>query len=41
LKAPLVINLDRRLGRQLICTDDQPMQFRLATASPAQLRRSA
>jgi flagellar assembly factor FliW len=41
LKAPLVINLDRRLGRQLICTDDQPMQFRLATASSTPLRRSA
>jgi len=41
LKAPLLINLDRRLGRQLVCTDDQPMQFRLSPSAPAQLRKSA
>jgi len=41
LKAPLLINLDRRLGRQLVCTDDQPMQFRLATSLTTQLRKSA
>ncbi len=31
LKSPLVINLDRRLGRQIVTCDDQPMQHRLGT----------
>ncbi|ADB17040.1 protein of unknown function DUF180 [Pirellula staleyi DSM 6068] len=30
LKAPLVINLDRRLGRQVITTDEQPLALELA-----------
>lgn len=34
LKSPLVINLDRRLGRQIVTCDDQPMQHCLA-ALPA------
>jgi flagellar assembly factor FliW len=29
LKAPLVINLQRRLGRQVITNGDQPMQYQL------------
>jgi flagellar assembly factor FliW len=29
LKAPLVINLDRRLGRQVIANGDAPLQFEL------------
>jgi len=39
LKAPLVVNLDRRLGRQVVAIDDQPLQFELA--SPAALRKTA
>ena len=40
LKAPLIINLQRRLGRQVIVNDDQPLQFELAPRQ-AQLRKSA
>jgi flagellar assembly factor FliW len=40
LKAPLVINLDRRIGCQVITSDAQPMQYELATL-PTRLRRSA
>jgi len=40
LKAPLIINLDGRMGRQVIASDDQPMQFELAH-TPAQLKKSA
>lgn len=29
LKAPLIINLDRRLGRQVITTDEQPIAMEL------------
>ena len=29
LKAPLVINLDRRLGRQVVVNGDAPLQFEL------------
>ncbi len=32
LKAPLVINLERRLGRQVISNSDYPIQFELTTA---------
>jgi flagellar assembly factor FliW len=35
LKAPLVINLDRRLGRQVITNGDQPLQHEVAIASAA------
>ena len=31
LRAPLVINLDRRIGSQIITVDEQPMQYELAT----------
>ena len=40
LKAPVVINLDRRLGRQVITNGDLPVQYELASEPPA-LRRSA
>ena len=39
LKAPLIINLDQRLGRQVVTTDEQPLQFELP--GQAQLRKSA
>jgi flagellar assembly factor FliW len=29
LKAPLIINLDRRLGRQVVVNGDQPVQYEL------------
>jgi flagellar assembly factor FliW len=41
LKAPLIINLDRRLGRQVITSDDQPVALALPVARPAMLRKSA
>lgn len=40
LKAPLVINLDGRLGRQVITTDEQPLQMEL-TGSGASSRKIA
>ena len=40
LRAPLVINLSRRIGFQIITVDNQPMQYDLATLPLAQ-RRSA
>jgi flagellar assembly factor FliW len=40
LKAPLIINLDRRLGRQVITTDEQPVVLALPPAQPL-LRKSA
>ena len=39
LKAPLIINLNRRLGRQVVTSDDQPVQFELA--APAMKHRRA
>ena len=41
LKAPLIINLDRRLGRQIITSDEQPVALPLSIAPPAPLRKSA
>jgi flagellar assembly factor FliW len=41
LKAPLIINLDRRLGRQVVTSDEQPVALVLPAASPAVLRQSA
>jgi flagellar assembly factor FliW len=29
LKAPLIINLERRIGRQVVTTTDQPLQYEL------------
>lgn len=40
LRAPLVINLDRRLGRQIVTTDEQPLQYALSFSS-AELRKAA
>jgi flagellar assembly factor FliW len=40
LRAPLVINLDRRIGCQVVTVDQQPLQYELATL-PTALRRSA
>lgn len=40
LRAPLVINLDRRIGSQVVTVDSQPLQYELATL-PIHLRRSA
>lgn len=40
LKAPILFNLDRRLGAQIVTTDDQPLQWELE--SPIlKLRRTA
>ena len=40
LKAPLIINLNRRVGRQVVTSDDQSVQFEL-TAPSMKLRKSA
>lgn len=40
LRAPILINLDRRLGYQLVTCDEQPLQAELTDPS-AQLRKSA
>jgi len=40
LRAPILINLDRRLGCQVVTSDEQPLQAEL-TDLPAQLRKSA
>lgn len=41
LKAPLLINLDRRLGRQVITIDEQPVALPMARPEPSRLRKSA
>jgi flagellar assembly factor FliW len=38
LKAPLVINLDRRLGRQVIANGDLPVQYELRSTVAARKR---
>ena len=40
LRAPLVINVEKRLGCQVIAKDLHPVQFPLSTA-PRQFKRSA
>jgi len=40
LKAPLLINLDRRIGRQVVTSDEQPLQHALSF-EPVQLRKAA
>lgn len=40
LRAPVVINLQRRLGRQVVTSDEQPLRHLLAS-SPVSLRKSA
>lgn len=34
LRAPLVINLDRRLGRQVVAADDAPVAYKVPAAGP-------
>jgi flagellar assembly factor FliW len=43
LKAPLIVNIDRRLGRQVITSDDQPVALQLSPTQPQMqpLRKSA
>ncbi len=40
LKAPLIVNVDRCLGKQVVVSDDQPLQF-LLHAQTEPLRKSA
>ena len=40
LKAPIIINLDRRIGRQVVTSDEQPLQMELPATTPA-LRKIA
>ena len=40
LKAPLLLNLDRRLGRQIVANNDYPVQFELSS-EPATLKKTA
>lgn len=40
LKAPLLFILERRLGRQVVVNDDQPLQY-VMVRQCAQLRKSA
>ena len=41
LKAPLIINLGRRIGRQVITTDEQPLALELPARTRVVLRKSA
>ena len=41
LKAPIVVNLDRRLGRQVITTDEQPVAHLIGQRIHTLLRKSA
>jgi flagellar assembly factor FliW len=38
LRAPLVINVDRRIGRQIITSDNQPLRYPLPSESTARQR---
>jgi flagellar assembly factor FliW len=40
LKAPLIVNLDRRVGRQVVTNDEQPLAHQLGVISRS-LRKSA
>lgn len=40
LRAPLVFNLERRLGRQVVTSEEQPVQWGLSV-TPMELRKSA
>ena len=40
LKGPLVINLERRLGRQVVVNDDQPVQY-VVGESKSSLKKTA
>jgi flagellar assembly factor FliW len=41
LKAPLIINLDKRIGRQVITSDEQPVALPLRDVERPKLRLSA
>lgn len=41
LKAPLIINLDRRLGRQVLTVDEQPVALPLPRPAAWAVRKSA
>ena len=41
LKAPVIVNLDRRIGRQVITTDEQPVALELTRRIAAPLRKIA
>ncbi len=41
LRAPIIINLDRRLGCQVVTGDDQPMQFALPSSRQRSQRLAA
>ncbi len=41
LKAPLALNLPRRLGRQVIASGDAQLQYAVAVRPPVELRKSA
>lgn len=41
LRAPLIINLERRLGRQVITSDEQSLQYPIADIPSHILRKSA
>ncbi len=41
LRAPLIINLERRLGRQVVTTDEQPLRHPIAELPAHLLRKSA
>src|SRR5262245_42590746 len=41
LRAPLVLNLQRQLGRQVITSDEQPTQHPVAQLPSVQLRKTA
>lgn len=40
LRAPLIVNLSRRMGSQIVTVDSQPLQYELTTL-PIDLRKSA
>ena len=40
LKAPLLVNLDRRLGRQVVAINEYPVQYELSSEPPL-LRKTA
>lgn len=41
LRAPIIMNLDRRLGCQVVTGDDQPMQYLLPSSSASASRMAA
>jgi flagellar assembly factor FliW len=41
LKAPVIVNLERRLGKQVVSSDEQPLQHVIVDTPAATYRRSA